>query len=68
MDAGHGSHARESGPCGAGGACVASPWSSEVGDVSLVGDVDRSAPTWRIFAVRAGAAVMRAVEIRAAYY
>lgn len=38
------------------------------GDVSLVGDVDRSAPTWRIFAVRAGAAVRRAVEIRAAYY
>jgi hypothetical protein len=38
------------------------------GDVSVVGDVDRSAPTWRAFILRAGAAVMSQVAIRAAYY
>jgi hypothetical protein len=38
------------------------------GDVSVVGDVERSAPAWRAFVLRAGAAVMSLVEIRAAYY
>jgi hypothetical protein len=38
------------------------------GDVSVVGDLDRSGPTWRAFVLRGGAAVMGQVEIRAAYY
>jgi hypothetical protein len=37
-------------------------------DVSVVGDVDRSAPTWRAFVLRAGSPVMSLVEIPAAYY
>jgi hypothetical protein len=39
-----------------------------LGDVSVVGDVDRSASTWKAFILRAGAAVMSQVEIRTAYY
>lgn len=38
------------------------------GDVWVVGDVDRSEPTWRAFVLRSGAAVMNLLEIRAAYY
>jgi hypothetical protein len=38
------------------------------GDVSVVGDLDRSAPVWRAFVVRAGAAFMGQAEIRTAYY
>jgi hypothetical protein len=38
------------------------------GDVSVVGELDRSAPTWRAFVLRGGAAVMGQVEIRTAYY
>lgn len=38
------------------------------GDASIVGEIDRSAPAWRAFVLRAGAAVMSQVAIRAAYY
>ena len=38
------------------------------GDVSVVGDIDRSAPMWRAFVLRAGAAMMSQVEISVAYY
>ena len=37
------------------------------GDVSVVGNLDRSGPLWRAFVLRAGAAFMSQAEIRTAY-
>lgn len=38
------------------------------GEVSVVGEIDRRAPTWKAFVLRTGAVLMGQVEIRVAYY